>query len=112
MIAMVLLGTTGVSLLSAFSNASRSVDLPENAAYYLATQQLASLAEFVRDDQWAVPSLSLSLNNPIPQPAPETINGRVYSSSYTVNDSTIAPIDANADGLDDYRKVKVRVSWP
>lgn len=120
MVAMALVGATGVSILGAFSNSSLTSDAPENAAYYLAAQQLARLNEAVRADWWAANGQPLSLNSAGPQPAAETLNSsHSYSPSYTVNPSGVnwdgaasgASLDGNGDGSEDYRRVRMVVSW-
>ncbi len=109
MLAMMLLGTTGVSLMSAFSNASLATDAPENLAYGIASQHLATLNEAVRNDWWGANGRPLSMVNPAPQPAVETPNPpgtHTFTPAYTVN-----TVDSNGDG-EDFRRVRITVTWP
>ena len=106
LMAMMLLGVTGVSTLRAFSNASALTDTAENPAYYLASQHLANLSEAVRQDWWPNNGNPLSLVG-APGPAAETVSGRLYTPV-----STIATSELNGDADEDFRRVRVVVSWP
>lgn len=114
LIAMVLLAGVGAMTLSAFTSAARArVTRPDaGVAYNFGRGLMEQMNEFVRQDQWSSSGLPLSTTSPgtagpfRPQGSTTTLNGKTYTARYTVT-----PQDANSDSLEDFRKVKMTVSW-
>jgi prepilin-type N-terminal cleavage/methylation domain-containing protein len=115
LVAMVLLAGIGAASLSAFSSTTRIVRTDQNVAYNFARGSLEKMFEQVRQDTWDTGSLPLSLATPGPQNIASVVNGQTLTMAYEVNDtpssSTAPPQDLNGDGIEDYRKVTMTVSW-
>ncbi len=110
-VALLLLAGFGAAALSSFSSASRMVRNDPNIAYNFARGLMERLPEHVRQDTWSLAGLPLSLSGPGPQNIASTLGGQTYTATYQVNGGSGVPIDRNADGKEDYRTVKMTVSW-
>lgn len=114
MVAMVLLAGVSLAVMSSFSSSSRVANSGGqlNVAYNFGRGVLERLHEFVlADATWTTSGNPLSLDAPGPQGLATTLNGDTFSVNYEVNESTLAMVDEDADGLEDYRRVRMTVAW-
>jgi hypothetical protein len=108
-VAMVLLVGLGIVAISSFSSSAKVVNTDLNIAYDFARGLMERMPEQVRQDTWATAGLPLSLSAPGPQNVTSVVNGQTFTAAYQVNAGSGAPLDVNADGQEDYRKVKMTV---
>ena len=106
LIAMVILAGVGGMMLTSFENSAKASKPSSGAAYNFGRGLMEQMYERVRQDQWGTASLPLSLTTPGPQGQTKSLNGETYTANYTVSNQ-----DANADTLEDFRKVTMTVSW-
>ena len=113
LVAMVLLAGVGGAMIFGFSSAGQSVRSDYGIAYNVARGQLEQMYERVRQDTWANASLPLSRQTVPARPAiaPKSLNGKTFTTTYSVNNDSNASIDANGDGQEDYRLVQMTVNW-
>lgn len=102
--ALIIALASGV-VLSAFVNAHRAVRPGTNVAGYLAKERLELLNEAVRQDWWLAGGRPLTPGTVAEGNFP--VDGVPYTRSYTVTD-----INVNGDGVNDYRRARVTVTWP
>ena len=112
--AVVLMSTVAVVVLSSFSSITKIVRPQNNVAVNIARGHLERFYEYVREDAayYYNAGTPISYNAPGPQPLTQTLDGVVYTTTYVVNNGSSTAIDVNGDGQEDYRKVKLTVSWP
>ena len=111
LVAMILLSAISAAALSSFSSSAKIVQSSNNTATNIARGYLERFYEYVREDWRATAGLPVSLSAPGPQGLTQTLDGVTYTTNYAVNDGSSVPIDVAGDGLEDYRKVKMTVSW-
>jgi len=113
LVAMVLLAGVGGSMIYAFSSSGQVTQSDHGVAYNIARGQLEQLFERVRQDTWPNAALPLSLQTAPARPAiaPKSLNGKTFTPTYTVNNDSSAVVDVNGDGQEDYRRVRMNVSW-
>ena len=106
-IAMTLIAALAVPILGSFSSANQMVHTQYHTASNLARQEMEKLYEAVRQDWWATASKPLSVTTPS-QPASVVLDGKTFTFT-----STVTSMDVNVppDGKEDYRKVKMTVTW-
>ena len=119
LVSMVLLGAVGAVTISAFTSSVRVTGNDTGVAFNVGRGEMEKFFEFVRQDQWADTGRKLSVASAPARPAiaDRALNTETYATTYTVNDmdnngnDDNAIIDANGDGQEDYRKVKMTVTW-
>jgi prepilin-type N-terminal cleavage/methylation domain-containing protein len=113
LVAMVLLSVVAASALSSFSSSTTVVQSKHNTALNVARSYLEQLYEYVRQDTYGNVNAPLALSGAtLPSSGTQTLDGVVYTTTYQVNpDTPFTPIDVDGDGLEDYRKVRMAVSW-
>lgn len=112
LVAMVLLAAVGATALSFFSSSTQIVRSSRATALNIARGYLEQLYEYVGRDKYAQSGIPLSLNGAtLPSAGTQTLDGTVYTTTYTVNNGTATPLDQNGDGQEDYRRVNLTVSW-
>ncbi len=116
-IAMLILTGVGAMTMSAFVSSAKTTQPGANIGYNFGRGIFEKMYEFVRQDQWAAASLPLSLATPgtggpfTPQGSTTTLNGKTYTAAYTVNGNSGTAIDSNSDGKEDFRRVRMTVTW-
>ncbi len=110
LIAMLLLAIVGSLTLFAFTSSEQINKPGSSVAYNFGRGLIEQFYERVRQDQWGTAGLPLSTVTPGPQGLTKTLNGATYTANYTVNNGAGA-LDANADGQEDFRKVRMTVTW-
>ena len=105
LVAMVLLATVGGLTMFSFTNSTQATQPSASVAYNYGRGLMEEMYERVRQDHWTDPGLPLSLVNPAQFPV-RALNGKTYTPSYTSTKG-----DLNGDGVEDFRKVKMTVSW-
>jgi prepilin-type N-terminal cleavage/methylation domain-containing protein len=114
LVAMVLLGAVGAATMHAFSSSVGVVAQNDaGVAYNVARGRLEQFLEYVRQDQWSTAALPLSRQTAPARPAipNKVLNGDTFVTTYAVNNDSDQPIDQNADGVEDYRRVTMTVTW-
>ena len=119
LVAMVLLGAISGIAFSAFSSSTKISNPYRNVALGMARSYLDSFYEYVRADQSASSGLPLSVTGaalPASLPPSQNYYGKTFTVTHVVNPNaggvgTGLPIDANGDGRQDFRRVKMTVSW-
>ena len=111
LVAMILLASVAAVSLYSFSSAATVTQPGSGAAYNFGRGLFEQMLERVRQDQWGTASLPLSVSTPGPQALTKSLNGKTYTANYTVNSASGTALDANADGQEDFRKVKMTVTW-
>jgi hypothetical protein len=104
-VAALLLTGVMAGLYSSFVTANRWIQPQSNAAYSVARERLESLHEYVRQDWWASAGHPLSVGGPNPDGS-ATIDDVSYAREYSVIN-----VDSDSDGVQDYRRAQVTVSW-
>lgn len=114
LVAIVLLGFVGAIVFSSFSSSAKLAQPNDaNTAMNVARGYLESFYEYVREDSnyYYNPGTPIATTAPGPQARTQNLDGVTYTANYTVNNNTSTIVDTNGDGKEDYRKVKMTVSW-
>ena len=106
MIATVLLATVSIGLLSIFASSRKVLDPERNIAHNSVRDKLAALYIEVKDSTWNNASNLLYPTSSSGVTTSESLNNVNYQST-----KTVASVDADGDGQEDYRKVQVANSW-
>ncbi len=106
LIAILLLAGVGAMTMYAFSSSTQATQPGASVAYNFGRSIMEEMHERVRQDQWPTANLPLSLSNPGPQGQIKSLNSKTYTANYTVTTQ-----DANVDGQEDFRRVRMTVSW-
>jgi type II secretory pathway pseudopilin PulG len=104
-VAALLVVTVAAGVLATLINAAQAIRPANHVAHYLAMQTFERLHEAVRQDWWPLGGFPLSVGGPYPDAAP-VMDGVPYTRTYQVFSET------NGDGIEDYRRVRVTVTWP
>ena len=112
LVAMILLSVVATSALSSFSSSTKVVQSKNNTALNLVRGYLEQLNEYVREDWRTNNGIPLALNGAtMPSANVQVLDGVTYTTAYAVNNNSGAILDANGDGQEDYRKVRMTVTW-
>jgi len=115
LVSLVLLTGVGAVSLSSFSSLTKMINTDQSVAYDFGRGLIERMWEEVRQDTWTVAGEPLSLTSPSLSNTTSTINGKTLTATYQINgvpsNQVATPIDLNGDGIEDYRKVKMTVSW-
>ena len=114
LVAMVLLVGGMVAVMSSFASSSKLANNNYGPAYNYGRGLMEQMKESVSaDPALSVPGARLSITNPAQFPA-TNINGAPCTSIYAVNPDNLNDpngiVDANLDGQEDYRVVRMAVT--
>ena len=111
-IALVILTGVGSMTMSSFVSTAETTKPDASVGYNFGRGIMEKMYEFVRQDQWATNNLPLSVvgagtGGPfIPQGSTKALNGNIYTATYDVTS-----VDSNANGQEDFRRVRMAITW-
>lgn len=120
LVAMVLLVSVGAMTMYSFASVAKTAQPGLGPAYHFGRGVMEKMFEFVRQDNWATAGLPLSTSTApqpgtvgvfTPQGSTKTLNGKTYTLNYAINNNSGVAQDTNGDGREDFRRVRVSVTW-